>query len=538
MIYYDRWKLSISLLIIMTGLLFLYPNFINKDYLNNFPNWLPKKQINLGLDLQGGSYLLLEIEVDALIKEKLNSLVSDVRSKFRSPSNRIPYTELGIDGQKVIVKILNKDNFERAFEIVKNLSQPIQSTNSFLSSGGKDLDTKLDNSSGFISISLTKEAVSQKRRSAVEQSIEIIRRRVDETGTREPSIQKQGDDRVLVKLPGLDDPERVKNLLGKTARLTFQLVVNDIRADGRIPPGMAVYKVDDSNKSFAKEYVLQKRVLLSGDNLLNANPTIDQQSGKPAVAFRLNASGSKRFGDITTENVGYQFAIVLDNKVVSAPIIRQPITGGNGIITGSFSVEEANDLAVLLRAGALPAPLTILEERTVGPGLGADSIRAGKIACVFAFIGIIIFMILSYGIFGIVANIALIVNLILIGGVLSLLQATLTLPGIAGIVLTIGMAVDANVLIFERIREEIRIGNSPIASINNGYSRAIATIIDANITTLIAAILLFVFGSGPVKGFSVTLALGILSSMFTAITLSRLIIFIWYGKFKPKSLPI
>ena len=480
----------------------------------------------------------MEIEVDALIKEKLDSLVSEVRTQFRSSGNRIAYTDLGVESNQVLVRVINNDNFDRAKQIISDLSQPIQSSNSFMGSGKKDLDIKLDNSTGFFRISLTEEAIAQKRRSAVEQSIEIIRRRVDETGTREPSIQRQGDDRVLVKLPGLDDPERIKKLLGKTARLTFQLVVNDVSVDGRIPPGMSVYKADDSNKSFADKYVLQKRVMLSGENLLNANPTIDQQSGKPAVAFRLNASGSKRFGDITTEKVGYQFAIVLDGKVISAPVIRQPITGGNGIITGSFSVEEANDLAVLLRAGALPAPLTILEERTVGPGLGADSVAAGKIACIVAFIAIIIFMIISYGIFGVIANISLIVNLILIGGVLSLLQATLTLPGIAGIVLTIGMAVDANVLIFERIREEIVNGKTPIAAVNNGYAKAITTIIDANITTLIAAVLLFSFGSGPVKGFSVTLALGILSSMFTAITLSKLIIFIWLRRIKPKTLPI
>ena len=535
---FDRWKFSLSLFIILIGLFFLYPNFISKNLLTTFPNWLPQKQINLGLDLQGGSYLLLEIDVNSIINEKLDSLVSEIRTKFRAPNNRISYTDLGSENNNVSVRIIKKENYDKAIEIISELSQPIQTTNSFLSSGKKDLKIDIEKLSGLITISLTDEAITQKRRSAVDQSIEIIRRRVDETGTREPSIQRQGDDRVLVKLPGLDDPERIKKLLGKTARLTFQLVVNDINIDGRIPPGMAIYKADDSNKSFADKYVLQKRVMLSGENLLNANPTIDQQTGKPAVAFRLNASGSKRFGDITTEKVGYQFAIVLDGKVISAPVIRQPITGGNGIITGSFSVDEANDLAVLLRAGALPAPLTILEERTVGPGLGADSVAAGKIACIVAFLAIIVFMVLSYGIFGLVANLSLIVNLILIGGVLSLLQATLTLPGIAGIVLTIGMAVDANVLIFERIREEITNGKSPIAAVNNGYSKAIATIIDANLTTLIAAVLLFSFGSGPVKGFSVTLGLGIISSMFTAITLSKLIIFLWLRKSKPKFLPI
>ncbi|MDC0074965.1 protein translocase subunit SecD, partial [Alphaproteobacteria bacterium] len=319
---------------------------------------------------------------------------------------------------------------------------------------------------------------------------------------------------------------------------TFQLVDNTVKPEGRMPAGLAVFKSDERSNSFISEYVLQKKVLLSGENLLDAQPTFDQQTAAPAVSFRLDASGGKTFGKITKKNIGKQFAIVLDGKVISAPVIRSAILGGSGIITGGFSVEEANDLAVLLRAGALPAPLTVLEERTVGPGLGADSVFAGKIASIIAFVLVMVFMFIAYGLFGIFANFALLLNIVFIGAALSLLQATLTLPGIAGVVLTIGMAVDANVLIFERIREEIRTGKTPIASLEAGYSKALTTIIDANVTTLIAAILLFILGSGPVKGFSVTLAIGIASSMFTSITLTRFIIMYWIRKFKPSKLEV
>ena len=533
-----NWKTLLVTLVILFGLFFLLPNFFLKSQIKNWPSWLPNKQISLGLDLEGGSHLLLEIEIESVLKERLEGLVGDIRNTLRSADPKISYSGLGLNNQQVFVRIRKSEDFDRAKLLISKLSQPLSASSGLMGSSQTDLEIDFDERSGEVSIVLTEEAIDSKRKTAVDQSIEIIRRRIDETGTREPSIQRQGSNRVLVQLPGVDDPDRIKRLLGKTARLTFQLAASDIDPQGRIPAGLAVYTSDDNGKGLQREIVLQKRVMLSGENLLDAQPSFDQQSGGPAVSFRLDASGGRKFGQVTKNNIGRQFAIVLDGKVISAPVIRSAILGGNGIITGGFSVEEANDLAVLLRAGALPAPLSVLEERSVGPGLGADSVYAGKIASLIAFLAVMVFMFLAYGLFGLFANFALIVNLILIGGSLSLLQATLTLPGIAGIVLTIGMAVDANVLIFERIKEEVRSGKTPIASIEAGFSRALTTIIDANVTTLIAAIILFSLGSGPVKGFAVTLALGIASSMFTAIILTRLVVVSWMRGSKPNKILI
>ncbi len=534
MLQFAKWKTTLVALVVAAGIVFVLPNFFSRASLENWPGWIPNQQINLGLDLQGGSHLLLEVDVDTVISDRLESLESEVRRTLRS--KRINYTGIGIEELAVRVRLTNPEQRDEAVEALRDLSQPI-TTNAFLNVGAQDLEVSVDES-GIARLLLTDEAIAERRRAAVEQSIEIVRRRIDETGTREPSIQRQGEDRILVQLPGVDDPDRIKRLLGQTARLTFQMVDVDARPGGRVPPGSVSLPSDARASSQQTEYIVRREILISGENLINASTTFDQQSGGPAVSFRFDASGGRRFGQATTDNVGRPFAIVLDGKVISAPVIRQPILGGSGIITGGFTVQEANDLALLLRAGALPAPLNILEERSVGPGLGADSVAAGELASVIAFVAVMVFMVLAYGLFGMIANVALIVNMILIGGGLSLLQATLTLPGIAGVVLTIGMAVDANVLIFERIREEVRTGKTPVAAIDAGYSRALTTIIDANVTTLIAAILLFQFGSGPVKGFAVTLAFGIASSMFTAITLTRLIVITWMRRRRPAALPI
>ncbi|MDH5189533.1 MAG: protein translocase subunit SecD, partial [Rhodospirillaceae bacterium] len=371
--------------------------------------------------------------------------------------------------------------------------------------------------------------------------VEIVRRRIDETGVREPTIVRQGEERILVQLPGIDDPERVKRLLGKTAKLTFHLVApnsSDAILSGRVPPGTRLLPSVTNVPGQQNKYLIKKRVMVSGDTLIDATPGFDSRNNEPVVNFRFDSAGAKRFGDVTVKNVGNPFAIVLDGKVISAPVIREPILGGAGQISGNFSTEEAKDLSLLLRAGALPAPLTVLEERSVGPGLGADSIASGKVASIVGLMFVIVFMALYYGRFGLMADAALIMNIILIIGALSALQATLTLPGIAGIVLTIGMAVDANVLIFERIREEIKNGRTVISAIESGYARAITTIIDANVTTLIAALLLYQFGSGPVRGFAVTLAVGIATSMFTAIWLTRLIVIAWLRRTRPQTLEI
>src|SRR5438094_512912 len=386
-------------------------------------------------------------------------------------------------------------------------------------------------------------ATETRRRQAVEQSIEIIRRRIDETGTKEPTIQREGQDRILVQLPGVDNPQRIKDLLGRTAKLTFQLVDQSVTVEdarrGRLPPGDEILPSVDEGRGRgggAGSYVVRKRVMVGGDTLTDAQATF--QNNEPVVSFKFDSIGGKKFGDATRENCGKPFAIVLDNKVMSAPVIREPILGGSGIISGSFTVQSASDLALLLRAGALPAPISILEERTVGAELGADSIHAGAVASIVGVILVIVFMILFYGLFGVFADIALIFNLCLMLGSLSLLGATLTLPGIAGIALTMGMAVDANVLIYERIREEVRAGRTMLSSLDAGFKRAFGTILDSHITTLVAGALMFWLGSGPVKGFAVTLSIGVLTSLFSAILVTRLLIVTWLRQWKPRVIPI
>ncbi|GGF51669.1 protein translocase subunit SecD [Terasakiella brassicae] len=519
MVYFAKWKIAIVVAVCLLGVAFAAPNLLDRNTTENLPGWLPNQQISLGLDLRGGSHLLLEVEAQTVINERLESIVDSIRQTLRS--ERIRYTGLGIRDSQVSVQIKKPDQVQQAYDLLRKI----------------DTGTETINENGKISITMTEEAVLKAKRSAVEQSIEIVRRRIDETGTKEPNIQRQGDDRILIQLPGIDNPEDVKRLLGKTAKMTFHLVNHTVTPEdilaGRIPPGtIALPDAENENTKIA----VRRKVEVSGDMLIDSQPTF--QDAQPVVSFTFNALGGKKFGQVTSKNVNRRLAIVLDGKVISAPNIQGPILGGSGIITGRFSVQEANDLSLLLRAGALPAPLVILEERTVGPGLGADSIEAGKVASVIGLLGVIIFMVASYGRFGIYADIALMFNIILIGAALSVLQATLTLPGIAGIVLTIGMAVDANVLIFERIREETRNGLGPIAAIDSGYKRAIKTIVDANVTTLIAAVLLYQFGSGPVRGFAVTLAIGILTSMFTAIMLTRLQVVVWLRRTKPKTLEL
>jgi preprotein translocase subunit SecD len=387
---------------------------------------------------------------------------------------------------------------------------------------------------------VTEPAIAERIRHAVDQSIQIVERRVNELGTVEPLIQRQGADRILVQVPGLGDPQRLIDLVGKTAKLTFRMVDTSVSADqaqqGRLPLDSEVVK--GSKKEGGQTYVLEKRVMVSGEDLTDAQPGFDQRTSEPIVSFKFNINGARRFAQVTQENVGRPFAIVLDNEVISAPVIREPILGGSGQISGNFTVQGANDLAILLRAGALPAPLTIIEERTVGPGLGQDSIEAGKRSSYVGAAMVVIFMFLTYGLFGLFANIAVAINVAMIFGVLSLLNATLTLPGIAGIVLTVGIAVDSNVLIYERIREEVRAGRTPITAIDAGFSRALATIMDSNITTFIAAAVLFYIGTGPVRGFAVTLGIGIVTTVFTAFTLTRLIVAMWVRWWRPKTVPI
>ena len=522
-------------LVCIVGILLALPNFFDAEDLDSFPSWLPNQQVVLGLDLQGGSHMLLEVDRNSVIEERLDTLRDDVRSTLRAA--RIGYTGLRVGDKLVRVRIRNEEQREEAVTALGELDVPIGG--SLLTGGGvNELLIENADDSGVI-LRLTDDGMTERVRSAVTQSVEIVRRRIDELGTTEPTIQRQGEDRILVQVPGLEDPARLKALLGQTAKLFFRMVDQSISAEQaqatRVPPGSEIlYSTDEP----PIPYLVENRVLVSGENLVDAQTGFDARTNEPIVTFRFDTQGGQRFAAATQANVGRPFAIVLDDQVVSAPVIRQAILGGSGQISGNFTVESANDLAILLRAGALPAKLTIVEERTVGPGLGADSIAAGGIASIIGLVAVLVFMIISYSLFGIVANIALAVNIALILGLLSLLQATLTLPGIAGIVLTIGMAVDANVLIFERIREEIHAGRSAIASIEAGYKRALSTILDANITTFIAAIILFQLGSGPIRGFAVTLAIGIITSVFTAFTLSRFIIAFWVRHRRPSSLPI
>ncbi len=522
MVHFSNWKIAVVLALVVLGFVFAAPNLIDKQTSENLPDWLPHQQVNLGLDLQGGSHLLLEVQTDVVIGEQLEALIDGVRAALRK--ERIRYSGLGVSGLGVMVTVRDSAEMARAIELLQDVEEGIE----VVPQGNR------------IRLQLSDEVITERRTAAVAQSIEIVRRRIDETGTKEPTIQRQGEDRILLQLPGVEDPERVKRLLGRTAKMTFHLMCeSSAPSPNAVPPGcMRAADADATNPNAQGSYLLRRRVAVSGDRLVDSQASFDQRTNEPVVTFRFDTLGAKRFGDVTRDNVGRPFAIVLDGKVISAPVIREPILGGSGQISGNFSVDDANDLALLLRAGALPAPLTILEERTVGPGLGADSIAAGKIASIVGLVAVIVFMVITYGLFGIMADVALAVNIVLILALLSLFQATLTLPGIAGIVLTIGMAVDANVLIFERIREEIRAGRTPISAIDSGYSRAITTIIDANLTTLIASLILFYFGSGPVRGFAVTLSIGIVTSMFTAIMLTRLMVVTWLRRRRPAELPI
>ena len=534
MLYFTRWKAATILLTALVICLFAVPNFLPEKMVQSWPKWA-QRHVVLGLDLQGGSHILLEVDSNAVRKEKLEAMRDDVRRVLRDA--RVGYTGLVVRGNSVEVRVREGSNFDQALEKLRELSQPIGGILG-AGSGQRSLDITTEGGS-LVRLTLTEPAITERIRQSVEQSIQIIERRVNELGTVEPLIQRQGVDRILVQVPGLQDPTRLKELLGKTAKLDFRMVDVSLPAEqaaqGRIPPDDEILYSSTQPKT---PYLVEKRILVSGGDLTDAQPGFDQRTSEPIVSFRFNTSGARKFAQVTQENVGKPFAIILDNQVISAPVIREPILGGSGQISGSFTVESANDLAILLRAGALPAPLTIIEERTVGPGLGQDSIAKGKLSSYVGAAMVIAFMLVTYGLFGLFANIAVAINVAMIFGILSMLNATLTLPGIAGIVLTVGIAVDSNVLIYERIREEVRAGRTPINAIDAGFTRALATILDSNITTFIAAAVLFYIGTGPVRGFAVTLGIGILTTVFTAFTLTRLIVAYWVRWRRPQRVPI
>jgi protein-export membrane protein SecD len=515
MLYFPKWKIAVVLGVLLVGTILAIPSLMPRATLDQMPSWFPKQTVSLGLDLQGGSHLLLEVDMQSLIRERLSGVLDETRTALRNA--KVGYTNLAVTGNGVSLTLPDDASVAKAQEELRK----VVAEGMELNADGTKLNI------GFSEAGLT-----QLKQRTVEQSIEVVRRRIDETGTREPTIIRQGEDRIVVQVPGVQDPQHLKELIRAEAKLTFHMVQGP-GGVGAIPPTMMDLPEEDT----AQLLRVEKRPLVAGENLVDAQQSFDQSS-LPVVSFKFDSIGARKFGDVTLKNVGRRFAIVLDNKIISAPVIRDAILGGSGIISGNFTVTSARDLALLLRAGALPAPLTVIEERTVGADLGSDSIQAGKLACIIALVGIVVAMVLLYGIFGLFANVALIFNGILTLGGLSGLGATLTLPGIAGIVLTLGMAVDANVLILERVREEVRNGRSAITAMEFGYREALGTIIDSHVTTLISTLLLFLLGSGPIKGFAVALLIGVSISLFTALLVTQLLTSVWLRRTRPKVLPL
>ncbi|NOE25535.1 protein translocase subunit SecD [Ruegeria sp. HKCCD6157] len=553
MLHIDTWKRVLIWLVCVTGLIMALPNaFYTRVEQSNdakaaielgvdtpelqaeagqWPNWLPSSLVNLGLDLRGGAHLLAEVQVQDVYESRMEAMWPDIRDALRDERSTVGTVRRQESApDEIRVRISQPEGMARALEVVRGLARQVQTLTGV---GATDIEARAEGDTIVVQLSEAEKLASDDR--TVRQSLEIIRRRIDEVGTREPTIQRQGADRILIQVPGIGSAGELKEIIGTTAQLTF----NPVAGRGTDPDAVAgigeeiVPSIDESGVY----YTIESAPVVTGEELVDAQPAFDQ-NGRPAVNFRFNTSGARKFGDYTRDNIGAPFAIVLDDEVISAPVIQSHIPGGSGIITGNFTVEESTNLAVLLRAGALPAGLEFLEERTIGPELGQDSIDAGKVATIVAFVAVLVFMALSYGLFGIFANIALIINVGLLFGLLSMIGATLTLPGIAGIVLTVGMAVDANVLIFERIREELKSAKGPARAIELGYEKALSAILDANVTTFITAVILFAMGSGPVRGFAITLGLGILTSVFTAIFVTRLMIVIWFERRRPKTIEV
>ncbi|MEO8756898.1 MAG: protein translocase subunit SecD [Devosia sp.] len=531
MLQFTPVRTAIIVIVAVLGIVFAIPNFFTKDQLASWPSFLPHQGMTLGLDLQGGSYLLLQVNKDSVVTDRLKTLRRDARQILA--------------GENGIGNIITTDATGLSIELTdptqkalaQTTLQKLQTGNGVLGVGGIQELNFGETPDGKLTVTLSDAGIKDRMSSLIAQSIEVIRKRIDEVGTTEPTIQRQGEDRVLVQVPGFADSARLKSLISKTARLEFHLVhpsMTAAQAESQgIPSGYYIVPSAEGGSE-----LLNENVELGGEDLTNAQPGFDQQTGRSVVSFSFNTHGAIVFGEITAKNVGKRFAIILDNQVITAPTIQQPITGGSGQISGNFTASSANDLAVLLRAGALPATLDVAEERSVGPSLGADSVHAGITAGIVAGVLVVVFMVIAYGLFGFFADISLVLNIVMIVGSLSLLGSTLTLPGIAGIVLTIGMSVDANVLIYERIREELKAGKSILAAIDAGFKRAWGTIIDSHLTQLIAAVVLYFLGSGPVQGFAVTLALGILTSLFTAYTVTLYFVGWWFRARRPKTLKI
>jgi preprotein translocase subunit SecD len=553
MLQIDLWKRVLIWLVCAAGLMLALPNgfytrveqandaaadIITKgetperlETAGQWPSFLPSGLVNLGLDLRGGAHLLAEVQVEDVYEARMDALWPEVRDALRPERSTVgTFRRQPGPADEIRLKLSKPDGMARALEVVRGLANPITTLTGV---GANDIEVSAEGDILVVRLSEAEKVASDDR--TVRQALEIVRRRIDEVGTREPTIQRQGADRILIQVPGIGSASELKAIIGTTAQLTFNPVVGR-GSDPDAAPGIG-NKVIPSLDEQGAYYTIEAAAVVTGEDLVDAQPSFDQ-NGRPAVTFRFNTSGARRFGDYTAENIGSPFAIVLDDEVVSAPVIQSHIPGGSGIITGNFTIEESTNLAVLLRAGALPAGLEFLEERTIGPELGQDSIDAGKVATAVAFVAVLVYMVGSYGMFGMFANVALVLNIALIFGMLSLIGGPLTLPGIAGIVLTVGMAVDANVLVFERIREELKSGRGPAKAIDEGYSKALSAILDANITTFITAVILFAMGSGPVRGFAITLGLGIMTSVFTAIFVTRLMIVMWFERRRPKTIEV
>jgi protein-export membrane protein SecD len=529
MLRFAPWKLASVLALVAAAILIVVPSFMPAGTVDSLaarlPGFIPVRQIVLGLDLQGGAYMLMQVDDASVVKSQIEALRDDVRQTLRDGKIGLS-GGIAIQPRGVLVRIAGPTERDKAYKLLQSLSQPIGGP--LAGGNGRTLDVS-ETDSG-VQLTLTDAATAEKVRQAVTQSIEVLNRRINAMGTKETVVERQGANRIVIEVPGLQDTTRLKQIIGQTAKLDFQLV-----ADPGDPPNeVETLPMQKGGGTIT----VQKRIMVDGADLVDAQQSFDPQTGEPDVTFRFNLRGAQKFAQVTSENVGRPFAIVLDGKVISAPVIRTPITGGSGQITGNFSLDEASNLAILLRAGALPAKLTVVEERTVGPGLGQDSIDAGKRAALVGGILVVIYMISTYGIFGIFADLALAVHILLIFASMVLLGATLTLPGIAGIVFTIGMAVDSNVLIYERIREEAHLGRSVISALDAGFKRAFATIVDSNVTMFVAALILYLFGSGAVRGFAVSLGLGIVTSIITAVTMTRMMIGLWYHRGRPRKLPI
>ncbi|HRK19463.1 MAG TPA: protein translocase subunit SecD [Hyphomicrobiaceae bacterium] len=524
MLHFSRWKIVVILLTVLGGLIAVTPNFLSRETLDRLPSWMPKRQMPLGLDLQGGAHLLLAMDADDLKRTWLLAIQSDVRRVLREA--KLNFTGLGQAGGVVVVRPADPKDNDAVLRELRKIPQQVG--NALLGTAGADIDVRTT-ADGGMQLVPTDVGIQNRISGAASAAIETLNRRVNNLGTAESTIVRQGRDRILLQFPGLSDTTLLKQLVGQTAKLTFhdvnaQMTAADAKAAGRIPSG---YRVYPSAEREGEEYLLRDAPIIDGVDLVDAQPGFDQRTNEPIISFRFNQAGARKFGRFTQENVGRPFAIVLDDKVLSAPVIREPILGGTGQISGSFTVETANTLAVQLRSGALPAKLTIVEERTVGPSLGADSIEAGRLAGIIGAIATVILTVIAYGTFGIFAVVGLVVHLLMTVALMTLAGSTLTLPGIAGLVLGVAMAVDANVLIYERIREELRNGKPPISAIDTGFQRAFITIADSQLTTLACAVVMFWLGSGPIRGFAVTLVFGILTSIFASVTVVRLLISWW-----------